>query len=349
MNKLLVRVITSIAVAAIILLALGGVAAPVQAGGGAYVFPISPYGAAESISPTFVWYTYPGAVQYNVVIYNSKWKLVLNQPVYSYNCGATYCRYTTSKKLAVGAGYYWDVDAWMANGDEVFSANWVDFTVSLPFSSSFSNTTGWKPVAGTWAAHAGDYNGSQSINPTGYLASAYYYKGQYDTYTYEARIKNGACADCANMVVFNGSPAHLDGIGDWTNAYFFAYSNEGDFIIVDEYNGAWTHIVSWTPETSLIDPYSWNILTVTYNATTGFTQFFINHVEVAEETLTDHSYGYVGLAEYGLASTDTISVDYANLMAGAPLHQVSSGVTRAANFVQFTGKPVQAGNDPFSR
>ncbi len=344
MNKLLVRVITSIAVAAIILLALGGVAAPVQAGGGPTFVPISPNGATESISPTFVWYIYPGAFQYTVGIYNNKGKLVLIQTVYSYHCGSTYCRYIPSIKLAIGATYHWSVAAW-SSALPVSSGTWLYFTVYKPFSSSFANSTGWKPVYGTWAAHGGNYIGSQS-NTAGYVGSAYYTKGQYDTFTYETRMNLEGCNNCWAIMYFNGNPVGQNYQGSWDNTYEFQYQNNGNFSIWKLSGGVYTHLEDST------SPYitsSWNILTVTYNASTGYAQFFINHVLVADTTLDDFRSGYVGVGLWSYGSPEQVDVDYADLTAGAPAYQVGSGVTRAANFVHFTGKPVLAGNGPFSR
>ncbi len=361
MNKLTHRVITFLAVAAFILLAQGGAAAPVQAagnpssngflaqtpispngGGGFAPTAISPSGATEFTTPTFIWSAIPGAAMYNIYIYKGR-KYFYAAYVYSYNCGITFCQYTPPIKFPTGAEYAWAVSSDVVN---VGWSNWGNvlyFTAYSPFSSSFSNSKGWAPVYGTWAAHGGDYIGRQSSSGY-YVASAYYTKGQYDTYTYETRSEMVGCSDCDTILYFNGNP--LSGItssGDWENTYYFQYNDDGNYSIYEVYVGTYHEITSGT--SSAITP-SWNILTVTYNGTTDFAQFFINHVFVADEYLGDFRYGYVGVGAYtyGPTASELLYVDYANLMAGAPDSQVSSGVTPAANFVHFTGKPVATGN-----
>ncbi|MGB8214120.1 MAG: hypothetical protein WCE68_11225 [Anaerolineales bacterium] len=350
MNKLTYRVITSFAVAAIILLALGGVAAPVQAGGGAYVIPISPNGATEYTSPTFVWYTYPSAVQYTVAVYTLKGsRLVLDQPVYSYNCGSTYCRYTTSKKLAVGAGYYWHVTAWLLDGAEVSSANYLIFTVYQPFSSSFMNSKGWTPLSGTWHTMNGLYIGMGNVSQ---WDTAYYSKGQYDTFTYEVRLMRTSSTH-PSAIFFNGVPSPLNYEDDWNNCYFFDFDTSGYYSVWAMVNGGEVNIIPWTLDTTLINP-TWNILTITYNSSTGFAQFFINHVLVGSGTLSIFTHGYVGVGFYSDVSTVSLNVDYANLTAGAPEKLVGSAVQKSAHYVTFddrnalpaTGSPATGASLP---
>ncbi|MGB8214387.1 MAG: hypothetical protein WCE68_12595 [Anaerolineales bacterium] len=354
MNKLTYRVIPSIALAVIILFTLGGVAAPVQAGGGSYVAPISPDGgggiaptaispdgATESITPTFVWTVVPNATQYEVFIDKGSKTFYITY-VNSYVCGSTLCQFTPAKKFANGVEYAWTVRAEVANVYQGWSS-FAFFTVYQPFSSSFANSKGWAPVYGTWAAHGGDYIGSHSTTTLLYMASAYYTKGQYDTYTYEARMKLVCSDNCQAEMYFNGNPfSGRDTYGDWNNTYYFDYTNSGDYFIEEVKGGSYWDFQSGP--SSMINTSSWNILTVTYNASTGYAQFFINHVLVGDATMTDFPYGYVGVGLYSDLSSDSLDVDYANLTAGAPDSQVGSGVTRAANFVHFTGKPVATGN-----
>jgi hypothetical protein len=281
--------------------------------------PVSPTGVIKSVKPTFTWSRIDGVTQYNLVLYQGT-KKIYSITVPNSSCGSslTDCSITPGTLLKSGT-YSWKVRAYISGAWKAYSAA-KSFNQLMAFDSTFTSTSsGWNPVHGTWGVGGGYF---QAIDQAGYFASS----AQADSYnilTYEVKMKRNGCPTCANGIYFNGTPSSLTDSGSWSNGYKFLYSNDGEFSLWEYINGTAYALVNWHSFTG-ISPTE-NILRVTYNSTTGFTQFYLNGVRLAYGKLTTFPSGQVGLTFYtdGTAG-DKLYVDYARLFVTAPAAQASS-------------------------
>ncbi|MGB8214119.1 MAG: hypothetical protein WCE68_11220 [Anaerolineales bacterium] len=294
--------------------------------------PLSPSGSIDVTRPAFQWSKVSGASQYAYAVYQGN-RLVSADSVYPYACGSTTCSASLPKDLASGE-YSWRVKASEGSGWTEYSAP-LGFRVSAPFNSAFSSgASGWIPVKGKWTVSAGDYRGTGALDT---FASSYH-AGVYDTYTYAVRLKQTGCTACPWAILFNGDPSSLDATGFWKDGYAFEATDDGSYSVWEAAGGTETNLSSWIFAPGLLTP-AWNTLAVTYNSSTHYAQFFINHIEVADDTLSDFPAGSVGVGFTSAAIPGArLFVDYASLTAGAPASQVAAGL-RSARLVHLGDQP----------
>jgi hypothetical protein len=195
---------------------------------------------------------------------------------------------------------------------------------STAFDSEFtSNATGWSVVRGTWTVGSGYYKATESTN---YFASSKYSSSSFSTMTYEVSLKRQGDPNAANGVVFNGTPSTspTSNNGRWNSGYGFYITTNGAFSIWRYDNYVSSALQGWTANGSIKNSGT-NVLKVTYNANTGFVQFYINGDRVAYGTLTNYNMGQVGLTYFdsGYSGGDRLYVDYAKVSLTAPSSYVA--------------------------
>jgi hypothetical protein len=276
---------------------------------------ISPSGSITNTTPTYKWTRVSGATQYKYTIYKGS-TIVYTKTLASGSCGSstTYCSNTPTTFLSSGS-YTWRVRASIGGVWKSYSPSMAFTVTTTAFDSEFTtNASGWTPVHGAWSVNAGDY---WAVEDPLFWASSKH-SNTYGTMTFEASLEDYCLDWCISGLVFNGTPAPLGAGGQWKNGYEFFIQNGGTYFIQEYLNGSLKTIKPATTYSGINDPD--NVMKVTYNATTGFTQFYINGKRVATYTLTDIRSGQVGLMYFhkGPREDYSLDVDYAKLSLTAP-------------------------------
>jgi hypothetical protein len=271
---------------------------------------LSPSGPIETTNPTFTWTKDTSGLAYGLWLYQGS-KLTYFLLLAPTTCGSSTCLYTPTKVLKAGS-YIWYIEAYEAGGWTSYS--YAFFTIALPFYSSFGSTSGWTALSGKWSKKKGSYT---SLGLPNTIASSMH-SGIYNNFTYEVRIMRTGCSSCANRLWFNGSPLPLNYNNDWNSGYLFQVSNQQYWSLWRLDSGVATALDTWTYAPSVVNT-GWNILTVTFNAGTHMTQFFINYQLVDTWIMNTYTSGNVGVAFYRDSSAGNMFyVDYALLAGDAP-------------------------------
>jgi len=191
------------------------------------------------------------------------------------------------------------IDIDLTNGD-------IDFQFT-------NHAAGWKPINGerTWSVEDDFY---QSTGIEGKYTSSKI-EARYNEITYTIRLRRGGSDNQSQGIYFFGQAYPISSLGEWHDGYTFDITNNGYFIIGMYVDGEWTALSEWTPSPEITG--WWNILKVTSNGSTSFTQFFINGKRVAHGTLTSFKGGLVGIGFY-CESSSKLFIDYANVKTTAP-------------------------------
>lgn len=307
---------------------------------------ISPVGASYERYPTFEWTAMPGASSYRVRIYQNgvlKYTVKTDPLV----CDETSCVISPDLKVGIDKALYWQVQARFGSYWGPYSEP-LDFGVlSTGFESLFkTDAAGWTPVKGNWFVNNKGYY--KTADGRSNLASTIY-KFNYPTLTYEVRLRRKLGeAVLPNRLHFRTPAAPLDATGQWTNGYFFQYTNAGYFSVWMATDGVVTPLVGWT-ESSAILPYDWNTLKVV--ASGGDMEFYINDTLVAAGFDETHPSGRVGISLFrGSNIKDPLLVDWVKVTSEAGLGAYTSplapaegtGVTRV-DWIDPASSPPLAG------
>jgi hypothetical protein len=176
------------------------------------------------------------------------------------------------------------------------------------FASSFNaNAKGWERVTGTWKIVQSAYY--RGLGPAGEEASAVRAGEQYSTLDYRVRMKRLGSTGAANAVYVRGAVEPLDSNG-WGNGYYFAYANDGSFLVLKAVDGNWSDLQPWTYHWA-VNQGGWNTLRVVASGKT--LKFYINGTLVYKGTDADLSTGLVGIAMYDGGSEQKLLVNWAKL------------------------------------
>jgi hypothetical protein len=286
----------------------------------------SPSGLITTTTPTFTWSTIASASQYDLTVLNNGTS-VYTQTVTTSNCGSdsTICTFTPSTALMAGSDYTWEVRSYVGGVAKTYSSA-MSFSIqsSTGFDTEFTtDAPGWSIVRGNWVVTGGNLLATDATN---YFASAFYSSSQFGTMTYEVALQRAGDPNAANGIIFNGthSTAPNSNFGRWKSGYAFYVTTNGAFSIWRYDNYVTSKLLGWTAS-SLINSSGTNDLKVTFNADTGFVQFYINDVRVAYGVLNNYTSGQVGLTYYdsGYAGGDQLSVDFAKVSLSAPSSSVA--------------------------
>jgi hypothetical protein len=263
-------------------------------------------------SPDFTWSEIVNAEQYNIVVYNSKGKKVLNSYTTDFTCADSVCSLPSEVAFGIGT-YKWRVRAYLDGKWSSYGA-YESFTVANEIDSDFEdNKTGWSRFAGAnWKNAYGYYYTDGKANR---MSSAKYtYK--YSDFSITARVKRAAGTVSSSypasyLAVRMGANKTSEYI--WYTGYIFGYTNAGTYSIWRlGSGGSSTAIQPWTT-TDTINADDWNDLKVTAQGSTF--QFYINDTLVNTFTDSKYSSGYVGFEMYRPGSmnsrfyVDSVSLD----------------------------------------
>ena len=189
-------------------------------------------------------------------------------------------------------------------------ANFRTQKIGNDFSSSFNGSApGWLPVRGAWSSVSSAYYYSQGVASNSASAR---YNGIYGDLTYTAKMyRSGTVKTLSNRIIIRGNPYSLNATGYWLPAYYFQYSNDGQFSVW-EYTGTGTNapLKGWTTSAAIVKN-GWNVLKVVSVGTS--LKYYINNVLVWSGSDTSLRTGQVGLGFYRDATAASLSVDYAFL------------------------------------
>ena len=245
--------------------------------------------------PDFSWSEILNAEQYNIVVYNSQGKKVLNSYTTDFTCEDSIC--SLPGEVAFSSGTYkWRVRAYLDEKWSSFSA-YESFTVANEIDSDFEhNKNGWSRFAG---ANWKNYYGYYYTDGKASRMSSAKYSYKYKDFTITARVKRAAGTvhssfPASYMAVRMGSNKTSEFI--WYTGYIFGYTNAGNYSIWRlGSGGSSTAIQPWTT-TDTINVDDWNDLKVKVEGSKF--EFYINDTLV--NTFTDSKYasGYVGFEMY---------------------------------------------------
>lgn len=193
-------------------------------------------------------------------------------------------------------------------------ANFRTAIISSNFNSTFNGSTaGWSPVTGAWALSSNIYYRSTGLANTGASAK---YNGTYGDLTYEVRMKRiGTCTTCSNRIIIRGNPASLISTNWWKPAYYFQYTNAGQFSVYEMSSGGVTTVLkAWTNSAAIV-PNGFNTLKVI--AVGSSLRFYINGTLVWSGTDTTLKTGKVGFGFFRDAAAGTQYIDWAKLSTTA--------------------------------
>lgn len=259
----------------------------------------------------YIWTEIPGATAYQLQVYRNATR-ILNKSLNASACISGTCSFRHDSDLE-NATYSWRVRATVGGAAQAFSP-WLSFTVSVPappagFYSTFtSDALGWVIHKGLWYLENSNY--FTTVGVPGY-ASTISHLEDYNTLTYEVRMKRDGCAGNSNVIIIRGDPV-LDSVGWWNTEYTFNYTNNGYFSVWRDYYGTYTALRDWT-YTNAINQGGWNTLKVKAHGASLY--FYINNILVWTGSDSAYASGRVGIGMYrGSACTsDKLWVDYAKL------------------------------------
>ncbi len=194
------------------------------------------------------------------------------------------------------------------NNTDYTVANFRTQVIASDFYNNFNaSSSGWSAVTGSWALSSSAYYRSVGLANTGASAKR---TGKYGEVTYEVRMKrSGTCTTCANRIIIRGNPGSLFSTNWWKPAYYFQYSNDGNFSIYEATSaGTTVALKAWTSSAAII-PNNWNTLKVV--AVANSLKFYINGTLVWTASDSTLQVGQVGFGHYRDAAAGTLWVDWA--------------------------------------
>ncbi len=233
--------------------------------------------------------------------------------------------------LSAGTTYYYRVRAYNAAGDSAYSneahattpgtVTWyyrylpVVFKAyasggGCPIDSSFNDSAdGWYSHSSTWYY---DSNYLYTYGLAGYFSSASY-AADFSNFDYQAAMLRYGCEDCANSLVFRGTPDPLTSSYGWYHEYKLSYSRDGYYSIwVRTYGGSGIPLVSWTYTSAINQGDAWNTLRAVANGAS--LSFYINGSLVWSGSDSSLTSGRAGVNMYAESSSgEELLVDWALL------------------------------------
>lgn len=288
--------------------------------------PVSPAGTYWTRDLTYKWTKWSDATAYQYRVWDGGTK-ICEQTVSASACGSTYCTDRPTALNLIDGTYKWTVRA-KVDGIWLDWAKLKWFSIKAGFDSQFTtDAAGWQPTYGawTWDLYDGNYRTTGIYN----IVSSSRFNQVYGIYTYEVKLRRqGSEMDTFFGVLFNGNPWPLGLEKRWNKAYAFYITRSGYFAIGRYDGGMWTALQPWTDRSDLIRSGWYNTLKVTYNKTTGFTQFFINGTKIGAGTFTAYKWGNVGVTmNKSIVGWEQMLVDWATLNVAAPSSPAESGAT----------------------
>jgi hypothetical protein len=148
--------------------------------------PKSPITTIYDNEPTFSWTEIIGATEYQIAVYSSSNKRVLNLVTDDFTCTDSVCRVAATDSLSNGV-YKWRVRAYYKDEWRGYS-DYKKFTIAGDFSTAFNGSaTGWSKVVGAnWTYYAKKYYYTYGIAK---MMTSAKYKYTYEDFDYEVYMK----------------------------------------------------------------------------------------------------------------------------------------------------------------
>lgn len=240
-------------------------------------------------------YTYPSAAWRTVMAYNDACQAV------SVNC--TRLQYWSNPNKTYGGaamGNSVSQNFQVLNNTAYTVANFRTAKISQNFNSSFTTSTGWSPVYGSWSIYSSAYYRTLGVSGMG---SSVRTTGKYGDVIFEARVKRlGSDPGNPSRLIVRGNYASLDATKHWKPSYIFQYTNSGLFSVFEiSSTGTATALKTWTTSSAIL-PNNWNTLKVI--AVGSILKFYINGTLVWLGSDTTLTVGNLGIGMYrGSATT----------------------------------------------
>jgi hypothetical protein len=250
-------------------------------------------------TPTFSWVEIEGSTQYEILVYNSKGKVIHEQYTSDFTCEDGLCSVASSTALNMGS-YKWRVRAFFDSKWRSYSDK-KSFIVAGDIDSNFEdNASYWSLLSGgKWFLANGSYYTDGKSKKMTNLKSTYIYT---DVEVQGRVMRGGGSSDSsfpANYICVRMS-THRTSQYLWYTGYVFGYTNAGNYSILRmDSNGAVTTIQPWT-DTDAVNPDGWNDLRVVAEGEDF--SFYINDTLVNSFTDSKYSKGYAGFEMYNPGS-----------------------------------------------
>jgi len=231
-------------------------------------------------------------------------------------CNDYYCYLRSPLKLnprsmGYSGNYTWKVQAlvggvWHGYDDQ------VTFTVlSKGFDDSFSvEPLKWHTWNGDWTWNA--VKGRIQTFGTSGQYSSLYHEDAFLNYEYTVRMKRKMDNKYPNSIVVMGTPNPLQPSGQWSDAVYFSYKNEGYWALWSVVGGVLPSTLTWHEE-GAINEFGWNELKV--RVYRPYVDLWINGEYLGWYEVTDVDGEYVGIDMYSTGVTDDkFIVDWAKLV-----------------------------------
>lgn len=257
----------------------------------------------------YIWAAVPNATQYQLLVFRDTTQ-ILSRALGATICISGTCAYRHDLDLADG-NYNWKIRATVAGVAQPYSPSQY-FAVSVPLTGFYSPFTteavGWFVHKGLWNLESSNYFTTLGVAR---YAATISHQGNYNTLTYEVRMKRAGCVSCANVIAIRGNP-ELDATGWWNTEYTFDYTNNGYISVWRDSYGTYTPLLNWTYSSAIVQG-GWNTLKV--KADGPYLYFYINNTLVWSGYDGAYPSGRVGIGMYRNATStgDKLYVDFARL------------------------------------
>lgn len=287
-------------------------------------YPASPAdGYVTTKTPTFYFYEYSAATKYRIIVIDVSTTPKL---VYEYTgapaCSSGICWLKPDIPLKIydlslsKGAYVWAVKAKVGGAWQDTYSGTVSFAVySKGFNSTFDlDASKWLQLVGDWYVVEPGYLKSKGVldNSSSVIQKQLFAQN----YVYEVKMKR-KFETVSNRIIFHGYPGPISLDGDWDDAYYFQYANDGYWSLFKVVNGITTSVIGWK-YSAYIKPYDWNTLTVFTDY--PYMDFWINGQYLGctgpDCGLPETTFGagWVGLGMYKSgAEKSPLFVDYAKL------------------------------------
>lgn len=300
--------------------------------------PAEPFGLHEGRYPTFTWSRVDGADAYRYEVRKAGGSVLFTQSVNPSACGSLACSDMSPQSLEDGE-YTWRVQSQVGGVWSDYSPDRYFYIIPASFESQFTNETdGWATVNGSWSLYSGVYQTEGLVNK----ATSIRHVDNYPSLTFEIRLdRDGSDPAYSNFLFVRGSHNPLGNDGTWDSGYYFAYTNDGYFLVGMMKGGKFTAFTSWTPS-SAITP---DANTLKVAASKDSIQFFINNTLVIWGTDPTFATGEVGIGFYRGSKTtgNLFKVDWAKLQPTA--RGFAQSVLESGDYLKFNDiDPTTLGN-----
>jgi hypothetical protein len=231
-------------------------------------------------------------------------------------CNDYYCYLQSLQKLkprsmGYSGNYTWQIQALVGGVWYGFSEQATFTVLSKGFNDSFSvSPTKWHTWNGNWTWN--QVKGRMQTPGKNEEYSSLYHQEAFLNYEYTVRMKRKVDDKYPNSIIVMGLPDPIGASGQWSDAVYFSYKNEGYWALWTVVGGVIPSSLTWHEE-DVINEFGWNELKV--RVYRPYVDLWINGKHLGWYEVTSVNGEYVGVDMYSTGVTDDkFLVDWATLV-----------------------------------